>query len=49
MSKWYYMLEVLFYKIRLRDIGYMNFGYKKWNNKVLNIKYLIDIIIFDLR
>lgn len=30
------MLEVLLHKTRSRDIGHMNFGYKKWNNKALN-------------
>lgn len=43
------MLEVLLHKTRSRDIGHMNFGYKKWNNKALNTKHLIDIITLDLR
>lgn len=43
------MLEVLLHKTRSRDIGHMNFGYKKWNNKALNTKHLIDITTLDLR
>lgn len=43
------MLEVLLHKTRSRDIGHMNFGYKKWNNKALNTKHPIDIITLDLR